>query len=893
MSLAQVIATGVGRMLRARLEIEGWGVQPVTHREQEQTLGDGRKRLHGLRTDGITIAAKLDLAEGSLDSEGFTAKIVDTAYAAELVAGFRRRPSLKTFLSANLTKSATTATVFSTTGWPSSGVLHIGTEAILYTGTTATTFTGLTRGAWGSIAQAHYTADGDALSYPHVTDEPITLEGRRVTLYLYGEGDDPTAAGTPRWRGVAATSASIRGREITFHVDPPTAILKQQLGGDTVAPLPITGIYYPWNAPFFLGLTKLTSATQGNPVSPTDRAKVLLTGRYADQAAFCSALTAAIASAIAAWTWGTGASITAQPIAGGFQLVYVTGTGTVYYVQVDELSGVTDRGTSIEGLLERPVSGDWYQGASAQVTVSPSNTYTFDFIAPVPRATFGNETGHQQLERARPATYTVPDDAATYPSLRVYVGGLTPLSTDLFVGVQGEESYHGVSAVNTSARYVDLDPAVFTASGPRSTSPILGPLSLLRIGRKFTTGNIGDLLQWLWANSPDLCNAGVCPLVTISDIAITGDQVRAATQVPVTESRLFAVFGQPVSLGDLIESHLAAAGMHLSIETTGTITARAVRLAASTELGVAHLTGTSAQAGPDVGGPIPILEQSGWGHFSDVRISTGYSPIEDEFLGPTVHERNVQATAPLRTARSRIVEMRSIAERYRWLMPPPDGTLVEVSPEEAARIAQPWLGLLGDAYDLVTLVVNAKAFDVRLGDAVKITHPMLAASDGTIGVVGLVGLVVGFDWEVATLKGALTVLSHARNVAGYAPGFRVSSYAAVSGNTWDLTLVVSEYTDETLADWLAAGMAIEVVERDATTATVLGGSIDSVAGAVVRVTFTGAWTPGGGTGEWDLELTASTNVASTSAEARFVYIAYSSLIIEHTDANTQAREIGP
>ena len=40
----------------------------------------------------------------------------------------------------------TTISVASTTGFPSSGVLFIGQEAIKYTGTTATTFTGLSRG---------------------------------------------------------------------------------------------------------------------------------------------------------------------------------------------------------------------------------------------------------------------------------------------------------------------------------------------------------------------------------------------------------------------------------------------------------------------------------------------------------------------------------------------------------------------------------------------------------------------------------------------------------------------------------------------------------------------------------------------------------------------------
>lgn len=61
-----------------------------------------------------------------------------------------------TYLTASATNSATTLTVNSTTGFPSSGVLQSPSgELIAYSGTTATTFTGATRGFSGSTAQAY------------------------------------------------------------------------------------------------------------------------------------------------------------------------------------------------------------------------------------------------------------------------------------------------------------------------------------------------------------------------------------------------------------------------------------------------------------------------------------------------------------------------------------------------------------------------------------------------------------------------------------------------------------------------------------------------------------------------------------------------------------------
>ena len=51
----------------------------------------------------------------------------------------------------------TTLTVQSTTGFPATGTILIGTEQIIYTGTTATTFTGCTRGANGTTAAGYAT----------------------------------------------------------------------------------------------------------------------------------------------------------------------------------------------------------------------------------------------------------------------------------------------------------------------------------------------------------------------------------------------------------------------------------------------------------------------------------------------------------------------------------------------------------------------------------------------------------------------------------------------------------------------------------------------------------------------------------------------------------------
>jgi len=60
-----------------------------------------------------------------------------------------------TTLDGSHTDSVTTITVASTSGFDSSGTLHIGNEVITYTGTSSTTFTGVTRGTSSTTAAAH------------------------------------------------------------------------------------------------------------------------------------------------------------------------------------------------------------------------------------------------------------------------------------------------------------------------------------------------------------------------------------------------------------------------------------------------------------------------------------------------------------------------------------------------------------------------------------------------------------------------------------------------------------------------------------------------------------------------------------------------------------------
>lgn len=80
----------------------------------------------------------------------------------------------QTTLTTGITNVSTTPIVVgSTSGFPSSGWILIGTEIIAYTAKTTTTFTGITRGVLGTTNAAHVA--GDAITEVQGTGSPTTI----------------------------------------------------------------------------------------------------------------------------------------------------------------------------------------------------------------------------------------------------------------------------------------------------------------------------------------------------------------------------------------------------------------------------------------------------------------------------------------------------------------------------------------------------------------------------------------------------------------------------------------------------------------------------------------------------------------------------------------------
>jgi hypothetical protein len=873
MTVGRVRQVGRG-YYQARLAVAGWPYEAVTGNALERTATDGRLRRTGLDLAGVILQARADIATARLDTQGFRAALDDLRRAK--VDGTRgrvwtdafRRPQASTTLRSNLTTGATTIDVHDTSQFPAAGYIHVGTEAIAYSGKTATTFTGLTRGVWGTIAQAHFIPDGERLQYPVVADRPLSLEGRRAELYLYGPGDDPQGTGTLRWIGICATDAAYDGEgRWSFTVDPITRLLAQQIGGDLAESVPARGILHPWAAP---AIITLVNRTLGRTV------KVAFAGFWETQDLFCAAATSAIAAAIASssgWSslWASGSSIVAQASSDdrtSFRLVYTVGTGAGAASEIwVALDGIGD----ITRISDGPYG--WRDGDGNIVdSPVPGGIYHRVIDAPIPR---GSGSGPPLTADTLLATGAVPVDLHR----RLYLGGLVVPSTGMTARVEdgtGGEGYMlTITGVNATDRYLEVAGSI----------PPITPQTRIRLGRRLAVGNLETLRAAIAAQSPGLANTGAMPLIGGTDIVPATEVTEAAASNPLGASRVFEAY-EGIELAEIVEHELRALGCYQRLGASGAIEWARIRISMVTD--DADVTASITDA--DIKGPVRV-ERAQYGTIGVVVYRIGYDPAEGKHRS-SITARDVQATAPARTSRAHEIAQRSFPESRVsggdwWAHSPP-----EAAPEDVARLAFPIFGIFGSSYDVWTLPVGPRRQAVRIGDSVSITSTRIPDADtGLLGVTARVGLVTGVVEDLSTGQVTLEVLVHGQRFAGYAPGVEVSSQTNISGNIWDVTCAaVATYIDSAdLRDHFRVGDLVRVTQFDSAAPTEVTGTVTAENSATqVRVTFDGVWTPGGST--WMLRSRASTSYASTDRVAGYAFQADATTrLVDHTPTDATAK----
>lgn len=809
-----------GGVFRAALTIEGWPTIYVDSRTLVGNLADGRQRLEALDPKTLRIAASADLLRAELREQEMNVELVDDQ--RHLVsASLSTRPTVKTWLTTDLGVSDTTATVASTDGFASSGVVHIHTEAIKYTSKSATQFLGLTRGHWGTKAQAHYTADGGSLSFPLVTDRPRSLRGRRCSLALWGSADSSAGNGTERWRGICRTDLEYTGGRWTFSIEPRSFVLDQSIGGDLEEPAPVRGIYLPAHSALSFEIFRHSGASVTDSLS-AESGQVRMSGFFPNNEAFVEAVNVALATATGGWTWDADSQLYAESLGStGWRLVYRCGSSTPYWVRV--YGRRLDDGTS--GLLspvDQLAGGEgalWIDTVSRSevFTVAVGKSYALDVSAPVPRAVLGEPAGSAWW----PFTDTLRPQ---YGSDRLYLGGTAVPSTlqmlGVETGIEGEDlRYLVANAVDASERWVR------TATG--LPLMLLGPNSRIHIMRylALVTG-LGGLIDALITSSPTYVNAGAMPLITSDDFDQDWTELEAAEGAARLTSRTW-VATEGTTLREILVHELRLRGCYIAPDATGQLTIRQLRPPTATDAAATLFTADN------VGPALPAVSKNPFGQVGTVVIRQLWDFYEKKHGFPSLTVKNAQTDDPL----AGVLE---IAPRSRTSLSSPERP--EVSIEDAYLLASAVLGMFGVPYEIITLPdVSILHMDTaQIGTVCTVSTKLLPDNDGSFGLTNKPGIVIGYDWIPYAGRGSVTILRAAGDgdVGGYSPGFVVASESG-SGTVWTLTLTLSPHTDETaISTWLSVGDKVRTIQRDTIVPTYATGTITAITDPnLVEVTF--------------------------------------------------------
>lgn len=836
--------------LAYRLAIHGCPVGFVTHTSMVKPAATP-PRIGGLSVTSGKLKCIANIASGELDVSGLSCTIADLAGQASAVFG--RQPSLRTWLTANVTSAATACTVRSTAGFGASGSLWLDSEAMTYSAKSAGGFRGMTRGALSTLAQNHYVDAGGSLRFPEITNLPVTYAGRRATLHVYGEHDDPQGDGTQIWRGIISREPTFRGSEWALSIDPISSVLARAVGADLGEPLTPSGITYTWNRPFVLGLHK----SDDGVATPADGVAVNIvfptastdTARFSSNDEFVIYLNSKIAAS-SAGAWDTAIVAVADGDASWHLEATTDGaTPTAVFASMpaDGIDPVFRYAQDVDGSIVSTFAA----GVTYKILPTPDS---LPGAGSVPRGYIGDES-----EGALPG-WVNPSLRSVFPGRRIYVGGVASVSSLVTAaaihfpayGPDEEREETLLCTANASPRYITIRQNIF-ARGYTSAS-----LPEIRLGRTYATnGSVWTALSAIIAAGPAELNLGSVADMQSGDFdSSSWDDLDAVSQPRIVRERSFTSFADVPAI-ELVREELKLAGYALGMSATGTLAIFRLRRPVATEAGAVTIDAFK------VSDSMPVWQSSGVGLVNTVKFKRGYEPVEDEHTGATVIVRDVAAYG--QSPRPRLVTIEPKSK-------PTDG---QESQAEVVEVAARLFSLLAYPYATVQGDVGLRHFDTALpGAAATVTSPHLPdVTDGSRGVTAIPMLITGREMVLRSGRISLTLYAPLGRATGYAPEAKLTANSNVSGNTYDLTCDTYTFASgTTAATWFIVGDRVRVWRWDSTTAgTLVGTVVTGGASNVVRVTFDGAWTPGADT--WILGYAVSTDASLATTQLEYAYMA--------------------
>ena len=838
MSWADVIARGSGP-IAYRLVIAG---HPLEFVSASSLIGAGtedRERIGGLEARSIQWGETLDPAAVKLRAQGFTARIVDDG-SHRTGDSFVRQPSRINYLTASVT-SGTVAIPMANTNTANGDIFYLGNECFKITsgGGTAAPSCTLTRGYRDSIATAHFVDPSLGLSRPEITFEEAgqyngrpSIEGSLAYLYAYGDGE--TGDGTLVWRGIVAAQPKLRDLTVwEVELDSVVSVLDQTLGADLAEPSMLRGITYnAQTAPLFQ-ISILAGADYDGAVSHTATVGGAdLAGFYETQEEFCDALNALIRTASS--TWGTHAlnrtsgerpTLIATPTdTGSWRFVYNTPSSSHRWCNVATLNESTARVDPIfadGGLPMTRSDGVRVFSVSSSDSFYPYSFAMLDGAGTVPRGFIGEQT-----------------DAYTDT---VFIGGTLSLTAGDTISIEWP-AFDGKEAFTRDYYVLAWDSTLRRATvrrrrvhGPRpgvvDRYYTASSVPSVTTSRSYvTSGPFSDFIFALINDSPEFSATGRMPLVTSEHIDNTGLGASVGAIALGRDWLLSRAYlgTSDVSLAKVIEEECKLYGLVPSITTDGRISYVPFRVGAATEAASYTVDESKHLSGAQM----PGFEPSAYGLLNTIQLKTGWDPKDGKHLGRTFIVRDSAALS-----RNPLPRMMKIEPRSSWA----DDLAIPYS--EVLAMAQTWLGVLGAAYQTITVACRLDAIDATIGSQVAVTVAQLPNTlDGGRGITLASGVVIGRSVRPLDAIVELTVLTTQVRVVGYAPSSLIDTVTLVSGSTYDIVLDATQPAGYAEADAWQVDDIVQLTQYNNAAPTSVTGTVTVVTPSTrtVRATLSGA-----------------------------------------------------
>jgi hypothetical protein len=773
MTWSGVIARGSGRT-EYRLVIEGFASEWVTSSTLAGAGTHGRTRRVGLRRQGLGFGGRIIPIEAKLEGTGLDAEIVDIDGQAS--REFARRGQVVAILAGDLTGSGTTMKVENTSSLVVNNYYQLNTECIRVTAVTDTATATIERQRRDTLEQAHFRFDGsnDSIQAP-IVDHPVTMRGRRVYLYAYGDGE--TGDGTLIFRGVINAPPARNGlTSWNVQVDPISTVLDQETSSKDIRPTRIRGYYYPWNRALTMRIGEWAKFPLGFEGAKGHEMK--LVGFFEDVGALAKGINEFCKNTVNADVDIKG-DFYCKPNGTGKPLLGYKCTDSDRFPRVQMLG----------------LDNKWVEARVYKVDLSSSVGYTtvnrWDAVV---NQGYVIEIGGSEELMSDPFCWlggrladwgedllgADSSQKANFPPNRLYLaaavnvaaGGGIELANidfgkDLMLSVQqgsisrvtADSARLIVTTYDTTDNYVELaqvDDGSGKGRGGRVTADAeIRATQVFGVDANLATFRTGLTTAAINANRGDT------PFITTSDLADWSTVIDAAASVVQLAKRTYA-YNKPQKILDIIEGDLKLMGCYMTYDADGKIAV--AKFTEPTDSDPDAISITDADILVSEGFPEWAIENDGF--YNSIELSTGYDSFLDQYTGQSFLFRDT--TSMGWTKQTHTLEIKPLSD------PTPPNAIVDDKTYSASLGST--LKFFGKPYYVVTLKVPMTKFNARLGSTVILTSKYIPNPES--GIPGLLShpcLLVGREWELDRGVGTLTLYMFEFPSHGYAPACRIDN----------------------------------------------------------------------------------------------------------------------